>query len=288
MNRRNGRPDAAKSNDPDARLNGCCVVVVLGPDGADTSPWAKVAAEIGEAVANVVEDWKARQNNPTDPATNNRQKAVFATAYRDRWITEAKGGERYPESRGAYDRRKLSNSGVGAVGRSLASAVRRRPRRPSALLGGRTLPNFTHANWPLCAARRPNLANFNTSREPMTMDEFIEAANSKGWTLAATEVDQNFDEINLVDARGRMITAYSQPTIHRHHIGFIGTVYGLCEVWQEGTAEQKVLEGRDLDEGTTGAEALEVYNEVLEYYDPEPADADDVRLELMEIGDGEG
>lgn len=287
MNRRNGRPDGAKSNEPDAPLNGCCVVFVLGPDGGDTSSWAAVAAEIGAAVAHAVGDRKARQDDPTHSANDEPLKTQIAKVCQDRWITEAEWGERYPEGGGGYDRSKLSNSGRGAVNRSLASAVRRRTRRPAALPDGRTPPNFNHTIWPLRAARRPKLANFNTSREPMTTDEFIEAANSQGWALAATEVDQNFDEINLVDARGRMITAYSQPTIHRHHIGFIGTVYGLCEVWQEGTIQQKVLEGQDLDDGTAGADAVEAYDEVLAYYDPQPAHADEVRRELSEIGDDE-
>lgn len=126
------------------------------------------------------------------------------------------------------------------------------------------------------------MSNYNTSRDPMTMDEFIALAVSNGWTLAATDLDQNADEINLVDAHGRMIAAYPQPTIHGHHIGFMGTVYGLCEVWEEGSIEQKVLEGQDLDEDTTGDEAVVAYEEVLAYYDPKPNDADEVRRELSE------
>ena len=126
------------------------------------------------------------------------------------------------------------------------------------------------------------MASYNTSRQPMTMDEFLAYANSKGWTLTAKEADQMADEINLVDAGGRLIIAYPQRTIHRDHIGFIGSVYGLCEVWREGSIEQKVLEGEDLDDGTTGADAVEAYDEVLAYY--RPADADEVRRELSEIG----
>jgi hypothetical protein len=126
------------------------------------------------------------------------------------------------------------------------------------------------------------MSNYNTSREPMTMDEFIALAESTGWTRAATDPDQNADDINLVDAHGRMIVAYSQPTIHRHHIGFRGSVYGLCEVWDECTTEQKVLEGQILDEDTTVAEAIEAYEAVLAYYDPEPDGADQERRELSE------
>jgi hypothetical protein len=289
MNPRNGRPDAGtKTSDPEARLNGCWVVLVIGPDEENTSPWAVIAGEIGDAVANAIGDWKARQNDPTRRAHNQPLKAQITKVHRDRWITEAEWGERYPESLGAYDWSKLPSSSRVASDRSIGSAVRRRTRRPAALPDGRTPPNFTRTNWPLRAARRPNLHRFNTSREPMTMDEFIEAANSKGWALAATGVNQNFDEINFVDARGRMITAYSQPTIHRDHIGFIGSVYGLCEVWQQGTLEQKILEGQDLDDGTTGTDAVEAYDEVLEYYDPPPAQSDEVRRELSEIGDDEG
>jgi len=128
------------------------------------------------------------------------------------------------------------------------------------------------------------MSNYNTSREPMTMGEFIALALSNGWTLSAKDADQNVDEINLVDAQGRMIVAYIQPTIHRRHIGFMGSVYGLCEVWDECTIEQKVLEGQDLDEDTAGAEAIEAYEAVLAYYDPQPDGADKARRELSEIG----
>lgn len=122
----------------------------------------------------------------------------------------------------------------------------------------------------------------------MTMEEFVALANSKGWTQVAGEVDQRADEISLVDARGRMIVAYPQPTIHSPHVGFIGGVYGLCEVWQQGTLEQQVLEGQDLDQWISGAHAVEAYDEVLTYYDTEPGRAKEVRRELSEIGDGEG
>jgi hypothetical protein len=128
------------------------------------------------------------------------------------------------------------------------------------------------------------MSNFNTSREPMTMDEFIALAVSNGWTLAAKDADQNVDEINLVDAKGRMIVAFPQPTIHGHHIGFIGSVYGLCEVLEEGTIDQKILEGQDLDGSATGADAAAAYGNVLAAYDPQPDDADEVRRELSEIG----
>lgn len=128
------------------------------------------------------------------------------------------------------------------------------------------------------------MSNFNTSREPMTMDEFIALAVSNGWTLAPKDADQNVDEINLVDAKGRMIVAFPQPTIHGHHIGFIGSVYGLCEVLEEGTIDQKILEGQDLDGSATGADAAAAYGNVLAAYDPQPDDADEVRRELSEIG----
>jgi len=128
------------------------------------------------------------------------------------------------------------------------------------------------------------MSNYNTSREPMTMDEFIALAVSNGWTLAPKDADQNVDEINLVDPRGRMIVAFSQPTIHGNHIGFIGSVYGLCEVWEEGSIEQKILEGQDLDGSATGADAGAAYGNVLASYDPQPDDADEVRRELSEIG----
>ena len=87
------------------------------------------------------------------------------------------------------------------------------------------------------------MSNYNTSREPMTMEEFVAAANSKGWTLAPKGAGQNVCEIELVDAHGRMIVAYIQPTIHKCHIGFAGSVHGLLEVWEEGSTEQKILEG---------------------------------------------
>jgi hypothetical protein len=126
------------------------------------------------------------------------------------------------------------------------------------------------------------MSNYNTSREPMTMEEFVATATSKGWTRAATAPDQNADEINLVDARGRMIVAYIQPTIHKDHIGFVGSVHGLVEVWEEGSIEQKVLEGQDLDGSATGAHAVAAYDVALAYYDPKPDDADEVRRELSE------
>jgi hypothetical protein len=126
------------------------------------------------------------------------------------------------------------------------------------------------------------MSNYNTSREPMTMEEFIATATSKGWTLAPKHPGQNVFEINLVDAQGRRIVAYIQPTIHKDHIGFVGSVYGLVEVWEEDTIEQKILEGQDLDEDTTGAEAVEAYDAALAYYDPEPDGADEVRRGLSE------
>lgn len=125
------------------------------------------------------------------------------------------------------------------------------------------------------------MANYNTSRKPMTMDEFIALAMSNGWTLPAKDADQNVDEINLVDAKGRMIVAFPQPTIHGHHIGFIGSVYGLCEVLEEGTIDQKVLEGQDL--GATAAGAAES----LAYCDREPNDTEEIPGTLTEVGVGE-
>lgn len=126
------------------------------------------------------------------------------------------------------------------------------------------------------------MSNYNTSRAPMTMEEFIATATLKGWALAPKDAGQNVLEINLVDAHGRMIVAYIQPTIHEYHIGLIGSVYGLCEVWEEGSIEQKILEGQDLDVGMTGANAVAAYRNVLAHYDTEPDDADEVRRELSE------
>lgn len=128
------------------------------------------------------------------------------------------------------------------------------------------------------------MSNYNTSREPMTMEEFIATATSKGWTLAPKHPGQNVFEINLIDAQARMIVAYIQPTIHEYHIGFVGSVYGLVEVWEEGSIEQKILEGQDLDGSATGADAAAAYGNVLASYHPQPDDADEVRRELSEIG----
>lgn len=125
------------------------------------------------------------------------------------------------------------------------------------------------------------MSNYNTSREPMTMDEFIALAESHGWTLAAKDADQNVDEINLVDARERMIVAFPQPTIHGHHIGFIGNVYGLCDVLEEGTIDQKILEGQDL--GTMRADAVEK----PAYCVQEPNDTEDISRTPTEVGVGE-
>ena len=128
------------------------------------------------------------------------------------------------------------------------------------------------------------MSNDNTSRAPMTMEEFIATATSKGWALAPKHPGQNVFEINLVDAQARMIVAHIQPTIHEYHIGFVGSVYGLVEVWEEGSIEQKILEGQDLDGSATGADAGAAYGNVLASYDPQPDDADEVRRELSEIG----
>lgn len=125
------------------------------------------------------------------------------------------------------------------------------------------------------------MSNYNTSREPITMDEFIALAVSHGWTLSAKDADQNVDEINLVDAKGRMIVAFPQPTIHGHHIGFIGSVYGLCEVLEEGTIDQKILEGQDTDATVAGAV------ETLAYRVQEPNDTEEIPRTLTEVGVGE-
>ena len=125
------------------------------------------------------------------------------------------------------------------------------------------------------------MSNYNTSREPMTMAEFIALAVSNGWTLAAKAADQNVDEINLVDAKGRMIVAFPQPTIHGHHIGFIGSVYGLCEVLEEGTIDQKILEGQDPDATAAGAV------ETLAHCVQEPNDTEEIPRTLTEVGVGE-
>jgi hypothetical protein len=125
------------------------------------------------------------------------------------------------------------------------------------------------------------MSNFNTSREPMTMDEFIALAVSNGWTLAPKDADQNVDEINLVDAKSRMIVAFPQPTIHAHHIGFIGSVYGLCEVLEEGTIDQKILEGQDPGAPAVGAV------ETLAYCVQEPNDTEEIPRTLTEAGVGE-
>jgi len=125
------------------------------------------------------------------------------------------------------------------------------------------------------------MSNYNTSREPMTMGEFIALALSNGWTLSAKDADQNVDEINLVDARGRMIVAFPQPTIHGHHIGFIGSVYGLCEVLEEGTIDQKILEG--LAPGATAVGAVETLASCVQ----EPNDTEEIPRTLTELGGGE-
>jgi hypothetical protein len=115
----------------------------------------------------------------------------------------------------------------------------------------------------------------------MTMDEFIALAVSNGWTLAPKDADQNVDEINLVDAKGRMIVAFPQPTIHGNHIGFIGSVYGLCEVLEEGTIDQKILEGQDLGAPAVGAV------ETLAYCVQEPNDTEEIPKTPTEVGVGE-
>ena len=130
------------------------------------------------------------------------------------------------------------------------------------------------------------MANYNISRRPLTMDRFVEIAKSKGWSLAAKDPDQPSDDINLVDAGGRIIVAYPQPTIFKDHIGFMGGVYGLLELWQQ-SLEQRILEDYGLDEDLEPGEAIEALDEVLFYYDEEPVEAVEVRRELSAIGEGE-
>jgi len=128
------------------------------------------------------------------------------------------------------------------------------------------------------------MSNYNTSREPMLMDEFIALAESNGWSLVATDSKQPRDEVNLVDAAGRMIVAYPQPTVLDPHIGFKGGVYGIVEIWREGSLEQHVLEGQEVDEDATCVEELGALAELLKYYENRPMPADTVREMLTDIG----
>jgi len=118
----------------------------------------------------------------------------------------------------------------------------------------------------------------------MTMDEFIAVAKSQGWAPSDSHAGQPNDEVNFADGAGRMIVAYPQPTRFSDHIGFRGGNYGLVEVWKEGSLEQAILEGQDIDNDVDGAEVTEALAEVMAYYDPEPDGADGVRQELSEIG----
>ena len=115
------------------------------------------------------------------------------------------------------------------------------------------------------------------------MKRFIAIAKTKGWMLAATDPSRPRDEVNMVDAAGRMIIAYPQPTIFKDHIGFIGGVYGLLELWQQ-SLEQRILEDCDLDQDLGSGEAIEALEEVLFHYDVEPRGAGQVRRQLSEIG----
>lgn len=128
------------------------------------------------------------------------------------------------------------------------------------------------------------MSNYNTSREPMTMAEFIALAESDGWTLEATDPNQLKDEVNLVDGAGQMIVAYPQPTQFSDHIGFRGSNYGLLEVWDELSLEQMVLEGIIPDEEPSGAEELAALAAVLLHYESHQDLGDMVREMLTEIG----
>jgi hypothetical protein len=115
------------------------------------------------------------------------------------------------------------------------------------------------------------------------MNRFIVIAKVKGWMLAAKNPGRPRDEVNMVDAAGRTILAYPQPTIFKDHIGFIGGAHGLLELWQQ-SLEQRILEDSDLDEDLECGEAIEALEEVLFYYDREPRGAGEVRRQLIEIG----
>jgi hypothetical protein len=128
------------------------------------------------------------------------------------------------------------------------------------------------------------MSNYNTSREPMTIDEFIALAETDGWTRVASHADQPNDEVTLADVAGRMIVAYPQPTQFSDHIGFKGSNYGLLEVWEEGSLEQKFLEGQDPDEETPCAEELAALAAVLLHYESRQDLGDTVRAMLTDIG----
>lgn len=128
------------------------------------------------------------------------------------------------------------------------------------------------------------MSNYNTSREPMTMDEFTALADTDGWTRVANHAAQPKGEVILVDGAGRMIVAYPQPTQFSDHIGFKGSNYGLLEVWEEGSLEQIVLEGQDPDEETTCAEELAALAAALLHYESHQDIGDTVRAMLTDIG----
>ena len=110
MTGRTGKPAAGRSwADLEATLNGCWVVLIMDPDGEDTSPWPVMADEIGEAVAKAVEDWKAWQTAPDDSEPDSLDKPQIVRVYRDSWVTQIEWDERYPEGLGTFDMTMLSN-----------------------------------------------------------------------------------------------------------------------------------------------------------------------------------
>lgn len=128
------------------------------------------------------------------------------------------------------------------------------------------------------------MSNYNTSRDPMTMDELVALAETDGWSRVANHAAQPDDEVTLVDGADRMIVAYPQPTQFSDHIGFMGSNYGLLEVWEEGSLEQIVLEGQDPDEETPCAEELTALAAVLLHYESRQDLGDTVRAMLTDIG----
>jgi hypothetical protein len=126
--------------------------------------------------------------------------------------------------------------------------------------------------------------NYNTSREPLLMNEFIALAESNGWSLAAPDSVRPSHEVILVDAKRREIVAYSDETTLSHHIGFKGGAYGLVELWREGNLEKAMLEGHDLDPEVTCLEELSALVEILKYYEPRPLPGRKIRRLLKDIG----
>ena len=134
------------------------------------------------------------------------------------------------------------------------------------------------------------MPKISISRRPLTMEGFIEIAQSKGWTLAAKDPCRPCEEVNLVDAGGRTIVAYPDETVFKHHIGIDGAVFGLVEIWQEGSLEHRLLRlddlGEDLDEDLAGPAGVEALLEVLSFYDNVPDNVEDVRQLLSQAGTG--